>query len=237
MFGGFLRLFLFSGFLRLFLFSGKGSQHGFGDEDDAAFANAEALFVQLGIDADLHAIRDTAVAVDDAATQDAVLANAYLRQNDGVFDVAAFGDLDAVKEDGVTDFRIGNHAAAANQRVINGADMVVLVEEFGRCGLFRHGTDRPAFVEYVELRVFADKVDVRAPVAVDGTHVAPVDGALGVAALAGFFEGVGVEHAFAHGSRDDVVTEVVRGVGAGRFAFEDFVEVVGVEDVDAHRGQ
>ena len=147
---------LSGGFLRLFLFSGKGSQHGFGDEDDAAFANAEALFVQLGINADLHAIRDAAVAVDDAAAQDAVFANAYLWQDDGVFDVAAFGDLDAVKEDGVTDFRIGNHAATADQRVVDGAGMVVLVEEFGRCGLFRHGTNRPAFVEHVELRVFAD---------------------------------------------------------------------------------
>ena len=102
-------------FLRLFLFGGKGGQHGFGDEDDAAFADAEALFVQLGINANLHAIRDTAVAVDDAATQDAVFANAHLWQDDGVFDVAAFGDLDAVKDDGVTDFRIGNHAAAADQ--------------------------------------------------------------------------------------------------------------------------
>ena len=218
----------------MFLFSGKGSQHGFGDEDDAAFANAEALFIQLGINADLHAIRDAAVAVDDAAAQYAVFANAHLWQDDGVFDVAAFGDLDAIKDDGVTDFRIGNHAAAADQRVVDGAGVVVLVEEFGRCGLFRHGTDRPAFVEHVELRVFADEVDVRAPVAVDGTHVAPVDGALGVAALAGFLEGVGIEHTFAHGGRNDVVTEVVRGVGAGRFAFEDFVEVVGIEDVDAH---
>ena len=85
--------------------------------------------------------------------------------------------------------------------------------------------------------MFADEVNVGAPVAVEGAYVAPVDGALGVAALAGFFEGVRIDDAFAHACRDDVVAEVVRGVGAGCFAFQDFVEVVGVEDVDAHRGQ
>ena len=195
------------------------------------------MFVQFAINADLHAIRDGAVAVDDAAAQDAVFADAYLRQDDGVFDVRAFFDVDAVEDDGVADFRVGDDAAAADERVVDGARMAVFVEEFGRRGLFGHGANRPAFVEHVQLRVFADEVDVGAPVAVDGAHVAPVDGALGVATFAGFFEGVRIDDAFAHACRDDVVAEVVRGFGAGGFALQYFVEVFGVKDVDAHGGE
>ena len=69
-------------FLRLFLFGGKGGQHGFGNKDDAAFADAETLFVQLGINADLHAIRNGAIAVNDAAAGNAVLKQAYKAASD-----------------------------------------------------------------------------------------------------------------------------------------------------------
>ena len=48
-------------------FVGQCFEHGFGDEDDAALADAEALFVQFAINADLQAIRDGLVAVGDAA--------------------------------------------------------------------------------------------------------------------------------------------------------------------------
>ena len=50
--------------------------------------------------------------------------------------MGAFGDLDAVKDDGVADFGVGDDAAAADERVVDGARVAVLVEEFGRRGLF-----------------------------------------------------------------------------------------------------
>ena len=86
------------------------------------------------------------------------------------------------------------------------------------------GVDAPAVVVEIQHRLLAQQVHVGLPQALDGAHVPPVP-----------FEGVG-HHDFAvvqHGG-DDVLAEVVAGIGIGVVLLHVVPQLLPVEDVDAH---
>ena len=134
--------------------------------------------------------------------------------------------------------RARDDAAPGHQRLDrHAAPVFLVVDELGRRELRLVGPDGPARVVQVEQRHGGGEVDVGVPVGVDGAHVAPVRLVAGVGGHAAQRERMRHRAAVGHGARNDVLAEVVARAGVGHVALELFVQVLGVEDVDAHAGQ
>ena len=104
--------------------------------------------------------------------------------------------------------------------------------EFGGRILLLPGIERPAFVVEVEDRRHGDQIHVGFVVGVDGADVAPV----------GFFffifvaKIVGVDAMIFDQARDDVLAEIVPGIGVFGIGDQGGQEHLSIEKVDAHGG-
>ena len=116
------------------------------------------------------------------------------------------------------------------------APAFVVEHELGRRQLLLIGPDRPDLVVEVELRGDVDEVHVRLPVGVYRADIAPV-GAVVVHPDAAVEEAVRIHTVARHQMGDDVLAEVVAGLGLVGVARKLLVQEPGVEHVDAHAGE
>ena len=87
------------------------------------------------------------------------------------------------------------------------------------------------------MRIGGGEVDVGVPIRVDGADIPPVGRFAVACADRALFEPVGERAPFAHGARDDVLTEIVARLRVYGITREFAQQVVRVEDVDAHAGE
>ena len=184
-----------------------------------------------GVVADDGAVGDVAVAVDDGVADVAVTADVDVGEDDAGVDVGVAVDADIVREDRVSDDRTGDDAAGGDDGVDAHAGTSGFAEdELGGRVLVGAAAHGPGLVVEVEGGGDGGDVHVGFVVGLEGTDVAPVEGAL----LVFVDEVVGVDFVAAKELGEDVVAEVVFGVGVFGVADELGKEDVGVEEVDAH---
>ncbi len=114
---------------------------------------------------------------------------------------------------------------------------VSVLHELGRGRHVLAGPDGPVLVIDVELGHHGGKVHVRLPERIQGPHVAPVGFLPLLGPDTGHVERVGKGLALSHDARDHVHAEVVLGLLVVDILFQQLVEVLRLEDVDAHGGQ
>jgi len=108
------------------------------------------LAVGPRIDPDLHAFRNAALLVDDAALEDGMAADVGAGQDDRILDRRPAVYIDAGEEQRALHRRAGNDAAASDQRIDGGvAPAVVIEHELGRRQLLLIGPDRPVTVIHI----------------------------------------------------------------------------------------
>ena len=99
--------------------------------------------------------------------------------------------------------------------------------------MFLIGPDRPLIVIQIQFRCDADQSQVRRPEGIHRSHIAPIT------LLAGLYitERIGIYPVFVDHRGYDVLTKVMLGVRCIGILDELLIKKLGIEDIDAHRGQ
>ena len=155
-----------------------------------------------------------------------------VRQQERLLDAAPRPDLHALEQDRAAHPGARDDGAAADERLGGDAEDDRRRPRSARAATLRlGGQDRPARVVQVEGGRRREQFHVRGVVGVERADVAPVAASLELG------PGVGVDLARAGEERQDVVAEVVRRVPIRGIPLEALDQEIGVEEVDAHRGQ
>src|SRR5215469_1619084 len=203
------------------------------DDDDAGRGDVEAALVGLKVIADFGVLGKTDVAVDDGAADARVAADVDVIVDDRGGDFAVAVDADVVAEDRGLHAAAGEDGAVTDDGVKSDTHAVGIGKDKLRRGiLLLPGAQRPGLVVEVEDRRNADEVHVGFVVGVESAHVAPVEGFFGVFVD----EVIGEDAMLGDDARDDVLAEVVGGLGILRIGEERGDQELGIEDVDTHRG-
>ena len=194
----------------------------------------------LGVDADLRALGDADVLVDDGPAHHGVAPDVDALHEHRVLDLGVGVQVGAGREHRAPDGGAGDDDAGAHHRVQRHAAPAVLVveDELGRRQRIGPREDRPLAVVEVELGLDRDEVHVRVVEGVERADVAPV-AALDLARPRDLVarEVVHVRRAALDERRDDAAAHVVLGALVLGVARDDVDERVGAEDVVAHRGE
>ena len=149
--------------------------HRASDQRHAVLGAPEALRVKIRVLADNEAVGNTHFAVDHHLVQSHMPADPRVRQNDGLVDRRVRMDVYAGEYQRSADRGAGDDTAAGDHRLNRRATVAydVLHELRGRRDLSVR-PDRPSAVIEVELWGEVGEVDIRRPIGVDGSDVAPV---------------------------------------------------------------
>src|SRR4249920_1743573 len=142
-------------------------------------------------------------------------------------------EMDACKEERLPDRCSGNDASVRHQ----GGDSLappafLIMHEFGRWQGLGKGPYRPVSVVQVELRGYVGEIEVGGPIGVERSHVAPVARSLSIGAHAGSREMMRNRVSVAHDIGDDVLAEIVGGIGISSIAPQLIDEERRIEDID-----
>src|SRR5437667_259307 len=202
------------------------------DDDDTGIGDVEAALVGFEVVADLGALGKADVAVDDGAADARVAADVHVVVNDGIQDIAVTVDADVVANDGFLNAAAGDDRASGDDGIESDAHALGIgKDKLGRRILVLPGTERPVLVIKIEDRRDADEVHVGFVVGVEGAHVAPVEGVLGVF----IDEVVGKDAVLRNDARKNVLAKIVAGLGILGVREKDGNQQVRIEDVNSHR--
>src|SRR6266851_3648472 len=231
-------------FLRRFstLLSKKQTLSGFGlfdegfladDNDDAGIGDVEAAAVGFEVVADLGALGEADVAVDDCSADAGMAADVHVIVDDGIGDFGIAVDADVVADHGLLDASAGDDRATGHDGIEGDAHALRIGKnKFRRRILVLPGAKRPGGVVQVENGRDADEIHVRFVVGVEGADVAPVESVLGVFVD----EVIGKDAVLGNDARENVLAKVVAGLGILGVREEDGDQQMGIEDVDSHGG-
>src|SRR5689334_15133423 len=195
----------------------------------------EATRVGLAVDTYGGAIGDIATLIDDGTANDAVAADLGVRQDDRAVDVGALLDTYVGEQQRLTHHRAGDDAAPGHHGVDGAAAAAFLIEhELRRRLLHLIGPDRPVLVVDVELGSHVHQLEIGVVIGIDGADVAPVAlrARLHVLKRVGEYLTVGIDR-----FGKDVFAEVVSRGFLGGICGQHGLELLGVEDVNTHRGE
>src|SRR5229473_1873381 len=202
------------------------------DNDDAGIADVEAATVGFEVVADLGALGEADVTIDDGATDARVAADIHVIVNDGIRDFTVTVDADVVAEYGFLNAAAGDDGATGDDGIECDAHALRIGEDkFRRRILVLPGAKRPGGVVQIENGRDADEIHVRFVVGIEGANIAPVESVLGVFVD----EVIGKDAVLGNDARKNVLAKVVAGLGILGVREEDRNQQVRIEDVDAHR--
>src|SRR6267143_321710 len=185
------------------------------DDDDTGIGDVEAALVGFEVVADLGALGNADVVVDD-----------------GIQDIAVTVDADVVADDGFLNASAGDDGASGDDGIESDAHALGIgKDKLGRRVQVLPGTERPVLVIKIEDRRDADEVHVGFVIGVQGADVAPVEGVLGVF----IDEVVGKDAVLRNDARKNVFAKIVAGLGILGVREEDGNQQVRIEDVNSHR--
>src|SRR6267143_1203395 len=185
------------------------------DDDDTGIGDVEAALVGFEVVADLGALGNADVVVDD-----------------GIQDIAVTVDADVVADDGFLNAAAGDDGASGDDGIESDAHALGIgKDKLGRRILVLPGTERPVLVIKIEDRRDAHEVHVGFVVGVEGSDVAPVESVLGVF----IDEVVGKDAVLRNDARKNVLAKIVAGLGILGVREKDGNQQVRIEDVNSHR--
>src|SRR5260370_14372558 len=201
------------------------------DDNNAGIGDVEAAAIGFEVVANLGALGEADVAVNDGTANARVAADVHVIVDDGLGDFGIAGDADIVADHGCLHTAAGNYRAAGDDG-IEGRAHALRVSEDELCGriLVLPGAQRPGAVVQVEDRGDADQIHVGFVVGVDGAHVPPVQRILAVF----IDEFVSDDAVFPNDARNDVLAEIMVGLGIFGIGKQDVNHRLGFEDLDAH---
>src|SRR5260370_6396746 len=150
------------------------------DDHDAGIADVEAAAVSFKVIADLGALGQADVAVDDGAADARVAADIHVVVDDGIRDFAVTVDADVVANHGFLNASAGDDRAAGHNGIEGDAHALRIgKDKFCRRILVLPGAQRPGSVVEVENGRHADEIHVGFVVGVERADIAPVESVLG----------------------------------------------------------
>src|SRR5665647_3190899 len=210
------------------------------DDGDPEVRHEESTVqVVLAVDADADPWGDDDVLVDDGPMDRGVATDIDEVEQDAVGDLRVAVDLHTGGEHRMGHVPTADHHTGRDCGVDRLTDAALRPEdELGRRIVAVVGVDRPFVVVEVEHGMDRDEVHLGVVVGVDGADVTPV----AVVAFAGagdrvVLDVIDVGQPPVYEVRDDVATHVPPAPGAFRITDDGVDEDVGIEDIDAHRGQ
>src|SRR6267378_2003847 len=197
------------------------------DDDDAGIADMEAAAVGFEVVADLGALGEADVAIDDSAADARVAADIHVIVNDGIRDFTVTVDADVVADYGFLNAATGDDGIEGDAHALRIGE-----DKFCRRILVLPGAERPGSVIKVEDGRDADEVHVRFVVGVEGADIAPVESVLSVF----IDEVIGKDAVLRNDTRKNVLAKIVAGLGILGVREKDGNQQLRIEDVDSHRG-
>ncbi len=198
--------------------------------------------ITLEIETNFHAGGDLDAFFDDRSSDAGVASDGNFIEKDGFFNFAEGVDANAATEHAFVDATSGDDASAGHEAIGSDAHAsagFVAKNEFGGRVVGTCGTDGPAGIVEVEVRVDGNEVHMRGPVRVDRTDIEPISAfVFGFAGDAIMGEVVDMHFSSGdmHGG-DEVTAEVMGGKRISRIEFEFFEQGGGIEDVVSHGNQ